>query len=143
MPILVDTNILLRVLNRDDAQHALTRNAVRSLKSRGEQNLTTLQNVSEFWNVCTRPQAARGGLGLNPEEAERRLRILERSFTVLPEPPNLYSTWRQLVVSHSILGVQVHDAKLVAAMMLHGITDILTFNGKDFARYPGINAISP
>jgi predicted nucleic acid-binding protein len=102
-----------------------------------------LQNISEFWNVCTRPQSARGGLGLTMEQAERRLRVLERIFTVLPEPSSLYSTWRQLVISHRVLGVQVHDAKLVAAMTLHGIAQILTFNGRDFARYAGITVVTP
>jgi predicted nucleic acid-binding protein len=38
-------------------------------------------------------------------------------------------------------GVQVHDARLAAAMYAHGISHILTFNGNDFRRYPGISAI--
>jgi hypothetical protein len=39
--------------------------------------------------------------------------------------------------------VQVHDARLVALMQVHGITHILTLNGADFARYPGIVPIDP
>jgi len=143
MPVLVDTNILLRVLDREDPLHESARSAVRAIKSRGEQNVTTLQNVAEFWNVCTRPVYARGGLGLTVEQAEKRLRMLERIFTVLPDLPGLYQCWRQLVVSRRVLGVQVHDAKLVAAMTLHGITQILTLNERDFSRYPGITVLAP
>ncbi|MCS6859946.1 MAG: hypothetical protein NZT92_06465 [Abditibacteriales bacterium] len=40
-------------------------------------------------------------------------------------------------------GVQVHDAYLVAAMRVHGITNLLTFNVGDFASYPGITAVHP
>jgi predicted nucleic acid-binding protein len=34
-----------------------------------------------------------------------------------------------------VSGVQVHDARLVAAMKTHGVTHILTFNVVDFQRY--------
>jgi hypothetical protein len=35
-------------------------------------------------------------------------------------------------------GVQVHDARLVAAMLVHEVTYLLTLNKRDFMRYPGI-----
>ena len=143
MAILCDSGILLRVPNRDDPLHQMVRSAVRALKAQGEQTVATLQNVSEFWNVCTRPQSARGGLGLSPEQAQKRLRLVERFAIVLPEPAGLYQRWRDLVIAHRVLGVQVHDAKLVAAMMLHQIPRILTLNPADFARYQPITAITP
>jgi predicted nucleic acid-binding protein len=61
---------------------------------------------------------------------------------VLPEPAGLYERWRELVLSHRVPGVQVHDAKLVAAMNLHGIQQILTFNGLDSSRYGDVVALS-
>jgi predicted nucleic acid-binding protein len=143
MSILLDTGVLLRVSNRDDPLHQSVRGAVRGLKECKEQVLTTLQNVSEFWNVCTRPASARGGLGLDVAQAERRLRLIERIVSVLPEPAGLYSRWREIVLSHRVLGVQVHDAKLVAAMILHGILRILTLNPADFSRYQMISTVTP
>ncbi len=38
------------------------------------------------------------------------------------------------MVRHQVSGTKVHDAKLVAAMHVHGIGKILTFNTADFAR---------
>ena len=61
------------------------RQAVRTLKTRGERIVTTSQNIAEFWNVCTRAITLRGGLGLSVEATERRLRLLERHFPVLPD----------------------------------------------------------
>ncbi|MFM6282248.1 MAG: PIN domain nuclease, partial [Dolichospermum sp.] len=55
----------------------------------------------------------------------------------------VYSEWEGLVITHSVIGINVHDAKLVAAMLVHGITHILTFNTKDFARYSEIIAVNP
>jgi predicted nucleic acid-binding protein len=82
-------------------------------------------------------------LGLSVEQTEKRLRLLERFVTVLPEPAGLYKQWRGLVLSHGVMGVQVHDAKIAAAMSLHAISQILTLNSADFTRYKFVIPISP
>jgi predicted nucleic acid-binding protein len=57
----------------------------------------------------------------------------------------VYTEWRRLVVSFEVSGMQVHDARIVAAMIVHGVTHILTFNTADFVRYStrGIVAVDP
>ena len=40
------------------------------------------------------------------------------------------------------LRVQVHDARLVATMHVHGIGNMLTLNGKDFHWLSGISVLS-
>src|SRR6266516_1154603 len=136
MLVLADTNILLRLLAPADPQRAAVRQAVRVLRARGDTLVVSPQGAAEFWNVCTRPTTARGGFGLTVPETDRRLRLIERIFRVLGDSPAAYPIWRSLIVTHSVSGVQVHDARLVAFMQAHGITHILTFNGADFARYP-------
>ncbi|ETW99939.1 MAG: hypothetical protein ETSY2_40000 [Candidatus Entotheonella gemina] len=48
-------------------------------------------------------------------------------------------------MDYSVSGVQVHDARLVAAMIMHHVTHILTLNISDFERYAseGIVAVDP
>jgi len=93
--------------------------------------------------VCTRPATSRGGFGLSAGEADRRLRLLHRLFEVYHEAPAAYRHWHDLVVKLQLTGVQVHDARIVALMLTHGITRILTFDVEDFRRYAGITALSP
>lgn len=143
MKCLVDTGVLLRLINRTHAKHHDARNALRLLKQRRESICVVSQNLAEFWNVCTRPASARGGYGFSIETTDGKLRIIERLFVLLPEASNVFSEWRALVVKHRVLGVQVHDARLVAAMKCHGIAKILTENPADFARYDGISALTP
>jgi predicted nucleic acid-binding protein len=143
MLINLDTGILLRLLDRNDPHHANIRRALRMLRLRGHEPVTSPQNLAEFWNVCTRPASARGGLGLSIKETDRRVRRIERLFRVLPDSLIAYSLWRQIVVQHAVQGVQVHDARLVAWMQAYVITHILTLNAADFARYPGITAWTP
>ena len=98
---------------------------------------------AEFWNVSTRP-ADRNGFGQTPLETDDILRRVERFFPLLPDSPEVYPKWRQLVV-HEVSGVKVHDARLVAAMISYEVTHILTFNTADFTRYTseGIVAVDP
>ena len=114
MRVLVDTGILLRAFNRSAPEQRVIFRALRKLWSENHELVTTSQNIAEFWNVSTRPAVARGGYGLSVQETERRVQLLEQLFRVLPDTPGIYPIWRQLVVRHAVLGVQVHDAKLVA-----------------------------
>jgi predicted nucleic acid-binding protein len=143
MRYLLDTGILLRVVNRADPLHASVRDAVRTLKAQGHATVAAPQNIAEFWNVCTRPSLARGGLGLTPDEAQRRLGLIERIVQILPDHPAAYGQWKVLVTAHAVMGVQVHDARLVAFMLSHGINHLLTLNAAGFARYQQLAVATP
>jgi predicted nucleic acid-binding protein len=141
MSILADTNVLLRRTQPDHPSHRLAVESVATLLAAGEPVYFTLQNISEFWNVATRP-VANNGLGFSVMLALAEVEKIERFLTVLPDSPAVYAEWKRLVVHHGVLGSKVHDAKLVAAINLHGIRKILTFNTGDFTRYD-VEAIHP
>lgn len=143
MAYLFDTNIFVRLALRNDPLRQVALEALRILRSQNEVLSVTPQVLSEFWSVASRPASARGGLGLSPIETERRVRLIERYFRLLPDSLATFQEWRQLVVAHSVKGVEVHDAKLVASMNVYGIAHLLTFNLSDFKRYQGITALSP
>ena len=69
--------------------------------------------------------------------------MIERLFVLLPDRPEIHTEWRSLVLACAVSGVQVHDARLVAAMRVHGVHRLLTLNVTDFSRYPGIVAVHP
>jgi predicted nucleic acid-binding protein len=139
---LIDSNILLRMVNPLMDQHHLCKEAAFGLHSAGCLLYYTLQNASEFWNVSTRP-VDRNGHGLSTHQTSLAWGEIERWMTLLPDNAYVYDTWRRLVASHEVLGIQVHDAKLAAAMLAHDVPCILTLNTADFIRYPGIEAVHP
>ena len=61
---------------------------------------------------------------------------LESTAAIFPE-------WLRLPERYQIVGKHAHDTRLVAAMNVHGFQSIATFNGKDFARYVGVQVLSP
>ncbi len=96
----------------------------------------------EFWNRCTRP-IDRNGYALSPQETDRRAKFFEEKLRLLPDSLAVHEEWRKLLVTYGVSGVQVHDARLAAAMRVHGVKRILTFNDRDFSRYRDIEAVHP
>lgn len=139
---LIDTNVLLRLFRPVDPQHQFIKSALRSLNGQGAGLYFSLQNIAEFWNVCTRP-AERNGYGLTISETNLCIQEIERTMTFLPDNEEVYSIWRRLVIVNHVRGVQVHDARLAAIMQAYGLTRILTLNQPDFLRYANIQAVHP
>ena len=141
MSVLVDTNVLLRRAQPDHPGHTVAVESVARLLTAVEPVYFTPQNIAEFWNVATRP-AANNGLGFSVAITLSEVSNIERTLTLLPEAPTTYAEWKRLVVEHNVLGTKVHDTRLVAAMNVHGIKRIPTFNTGDFARF-AVEAINP
>ncbi len=142
MAVLVDSNVLIFSVQQGHPWHEESIRAIERLLAAEEGVCVLLQNVAEFWNVCTRP-VDNNGLGLTPGETGRRLTQLDSILTVLHDRPAVYDRWRDLEVRYSVRGVQVHDARIAAAMQVHGIAQILTYNPRDFKRYDFISAVHP
>ena len=85
--------------------------------------LQPLHPQGEIVRGATRP-AAQNGLGLSIPHATDELMRLKSMFPLLPDTP-------------------AHDDRLVAAMQVHGLTAILTFDKTGFSRYAGIEVVHP
>jgi predicted nucleic acid-binding protein len=140
---LVDTNILLRWIREDDRDYEAVNKGMEHLLKQGDHLCYTSQNLGEFWRVCTRPVKL-NGYGLTVLETDLRANVIERTLSILPDTPEIHGEWRKLLVTYSVSGTQVHDARLVAAMKVHGVKRILTLNRTDFVRYQDIiEAVDP
>lgn len=136
MAVLLDTNILLRLLQPHHPHCASAEHALLTLRARNEVLYLTVQNLVEFWAVITRP-IDENGLGLTTEQATADVNSLKRLFVLLPEAP-LLTEWERLVAAYGVAGKSTHNAHLVAAMIVHEVKTILTFNIGDFSRYAEI-----
>jgi predicted nucleic acid-binding protein len=140
MRVLLDSNILLRLASASHPMHTHARGAVAALQRSGATIQTVPQNFYEFWVVATRPVAV-NGLGMSASEASAELTRLQSLFPILPDSPTVFTEWQSLVTVHNIVGKNAHDARLVAAMVCHGVTHIITINTSDFIRYVGITVL--
>lgn len=142
MSYLVDTNVLLRLVQKNHPMRPDARRALVTLRKQGEELCIIPQNIIEFWAVATRP-LDKNGLGLTVDEAAREIRKLKRIFKLRADLPAIFTEWEQLVAQYQVMGKQAHDTRLVAAMKAHGLSHILTFNTDDFKRFLDITPVSP
>jgi predicted nucleic acid-binding protein len=141
MVILLDTNVLLRLVQKRHPHSPVATRATNALDARNEAMVMAHQSIVEFWSVATRPLSA-NGLGFTIEDVEIELDGLKKLFRILPELP-VHEEWQRLVLQYRVSGKNVHDARLVAAMVVHGVEQILTFNGADFTRYVETSVLDP
>ena len=142
MQVLVDTCVLLRLLDVRDPKNALANECILGLHRSGHQTVIARQNVYELWVVATRPVKS-NGLGFSVEQTRLAVDKLGLLFTLLPDPASVYSDWLVLVTAYKVSGKSAHDARLAAFMLGRGIRPIVTFNAVDFKRYAGIEVIEP
>jgi predicted nucleic acid-binding protein len=134
MVILVDSNVLLRAVTRPHADYSLILSVLTSLRDQGHRLAMVPQGAYEYYVVATRP-VDQNGLGLTSAGAIQDLDELLDLFTLLRDERSVFTCWRRLIEEYSVHGKTAHDARVVAAMLRHGIAYLLTFNVSDFTRY--------
>lgn len=142
MSYLSDTNTLSALTKRQNPQYFDVRRALTVLRKQGAKLCIVPQNLIEFWAIATRPTTA-NGLGLSVIKTSLEIRKFKRYFTVYNDTPDIFAEWENLVLKHNVSGKNVHDTRLVAAMLTHNITHFLTFNVKDFERFSEITVVNP
>jgi len=100
------------------------------------------QSLYEMWVVLTRP-ASDNGIGMQPTEVKAEMDRTRRFFRFLDDNSKIFPIWETLVTQYAIKGKPAHDARLVAAMVCHGIEQLLTFNRTDFTRFTQITILEP
>jgi predicted nucleic acid-binding protein len=140
--MLVDTSVLIRTLQPHHPLYVPADRAIRLLPEQGRELHIVAQILIEFWTVATRP-TGENGLGMTAAHGSRELERIKGMFLFLPETPAIYPVWESLVIEHRVIGKPAHDARLVAAMRVHGLTSILTFDRTGFSRYPGVEVVHP
>ncbi len=139
---LLDTNVVLRFCNPSDIQHSLAVDAITYLLTQEDECLLTSQVLVELWVVATRPVEV-NGLGWTVERTRSMIDQLLNRFPLLEESAQIFPNWLDLVTTGKVMGKRTHDARIIAIMLAHGVTHLLTFNPKDFTVTPSIIVVQP
>jgi predicted nucleic acid-binding protein len=142
MRYLADTNIVSRRVLASDPQHGVVKSAVDLLFLQGETIYACPQNLMEFHALATRPVEA-NGLGMTSADARAEAQVIESVFPLLPDVASIYPNWCALIDAYGVIGRQVYDARLVAVMLAHGVSHLLTLNPAHFRHFGGITVVEP
>ncbi len=142
MIVLLDTNVLGRLTQRDHAMHPVAVAAIEQLIENGHELRVVPQVFYEFWAIATR-RILENGFGFTVEQTAREIQRFKVVFPPLRDERGILELWEKLVGQYEVRGKNSHDARLVAAMQKHGMSRLLTFNGADFRRYSEIEVLDP
>src|ERR1035438_4900903 len=80
MATLVDTNVLLRLLQPEHPQYAIASMALAGLRRQESDLCIARQNLVEFWAVATRP-VAENGLGTVKRDNDQLIKTMDKTQT--------------------------------------------------------------
>ncbi len=132
-PIFLDTNVLIRANVVTAPLHEESLTVIKNLRYSGTDLWISRQILREYTANITREQTFMKPL--SAATAVERVRYFESRFHVADE--NAHVTARLLMLMESIPlgGKQVHDANIVATMLVYGVGHLLTLNTADFTRF--------
>jgi predicted nucleic acid-binding protein len=142
MSVLLDTNVLTRLAQATHPDHPRTETAITALRRQGEALCIVPQNLYELWAVCTRPVGLNNGLGMSVDQTKSEIERVRTLFTFMPDSAAVFFEWERLVVQYGAKGKHAHDIRLIAAMSVHGIRRIFSYD-REFSRYQEIATITP
>lgn len=131
---MLDTNVLLTATDEGRAEHGQALEIVNDWPARGTTLYISGQIMREYLAVATRP-AVRNGLGLNLADGLANVHALRRRTSLLAEDGRVADRLLALLNDVACSGKQVHDANVVATMLVHGIDTVVTINLDDFVRF--------
>ena len=59
-----------------------------------------------------------------------------------PEGPGYWDTFRSLIITGNIAGARIHDARIAAVCLTHGVTELWTAD-RDFSRFLPLRTHNP
>ena len=140
--IAVDTNILVYAHRADSPFHDQARAALAQLASVGRAWGVPWPCVHEFLAVVTHPRIYVPPT--RPDVARRAVDDLMAwpRVTLLAETPDHWSRLRGLLGRVGVVGPKVHDARVAAICLGHGVDELLTAD-RDFSWFPELKTRNP
>lgn len=132
--VVLDTNVLLAATDEARAEHRVAVTWLNVWPASGVALYTSGQILREYLAVATRP-ADHNGLGLARAAAVANVRALRQRLRLLAEDGKVADRLLQMLYAVDCTGKQVHDANVVATMLVHGIDTVVTGNVDDFTRF--------
>jgi predicted nucleic acid-binding protein len=139
--VFVDTNILVYANLALSPFHVQATERLQSLTEQGIDLWISRQTLREYLAAMTRRGDLTGNVPITSLVTD--VRYFSNYFRLLED--NLLVTERLLTLMEEIPsgGKQVHDANIVATMLVYGIPQLLTHNITDFARFSGLITVLP
>lgn len=140
--IAVDTNLLVYAHRGDSQWHEPAAAAMRRLAENKAPWALPWPCVYEFLAVVTHPRIYAPPTSVPQAIAQVEAWAESPSLVWLSEGDAHWETLRQSLLASKVKGPQVHDARVAALCLRHGIRELWTAD-RDFSRFPGLRTSNP
>jgi toxin-antitoxin system PIN domain toxin len=140
--IAVDTNILVYSHRADAPFHEAALHAVRDLAENDTAWAIPWPCVHEFLAKVTHPRIFKNPTPLELAIDQLAEWLRSPSARTLGEPEGYLDVLRGTLQRSQITGAKIHDARIVAVCMAHGVDELWSAD-RDFARFPGLRVKNP
>jgi predicted nucleic acid-binding protein len=132
-PVFLDTNILIYAKTALSPLHATALGKLQGLVAAGHPLWVSRQTFREYLAVMSRPGILTAPVSMSALVAD--IRSFESQFLIAEDGPLVTTQLLALLGLVVCQGKQIHDANIVATMLVHGVTALLTHNVSDFSRF--------
>jgi uncharacterized protein len=140
--IAVDTNILVYAHRRDAAWHEQANAAVRHLAEGPGGWAIPWPCLHEFLSIVTHPRIYQPPTPLETALDQVAAWLESPSLSLLAEGPGAWERLRKVVSHGRVAGPVIHDARVAALCLLHGVRELWTAD-RDFSRFAGLSVRNP
>ena len=140
--IAVDTNLLVYSHREDSPWHAPAFEAVRGLAESRSPWAIPWPCLHEFLAIATHPRIYDPPTPPDEALAQVEAWLESPSLVLLAEGPGCWQTLRDLVAASGVRGPQVHDARVAALCLHHGVRELWTAD-RDFDRFSRLPVRNP
>lgn len=137
----VDTNVLVYAFFKDSPFHDPARTAIAELAQSPAAWAIPWPCIHEFYAVATNPKTfPNPGL---PAQARAQIDawLSSPSLQLLAEAAGHWAALDAMLVSARVAGPAVHDARIAALCLTHGVSELLTLD-RDFSRFADLKVRS-
>jgi toxin-antitoxin system PIN domain toxin len=140
--IAIDTNILVYAHRRDSEWHEPAAALIKRLAENRVEWAVPWPCIHEFLAIVTHPRIYDPPSTTAQAAGQVSVWLDAPSLVVLTETSDHWSTLCDLLLQGKIQGPQVHDARVAALCLAHGVTELLTAD-RDFGRFSMLTARNP
>jgi toxin-antitoxin system PIN domain toxin len=140
--IAVDTNLLVYAHRRDAPLHAAAAATLRNLAQSPSPWAIPWPCVHEFLAIATHPRIYDPPTPLEGALDQVAAWIASPSLVLLGEGPHHWPTLHALLREGRIAGPRVHDGRIAALCLAHGVRELWTAD-RDFGRFPALTCHNP
>jgi toxin-antitoxin system PIN domain toxin len=140
--IAVDTNILVYAHREDSPFHETAFRRVCELAEGLAAWAIPWPCLHEFLAIATHPRIYAPPTPLAKALDQVDAWLESPSLTMLAESAAHWTTLRALLARGRILGPQVHDARVAALCLQHGVRTLWSAD-RDFSRFSGLSVVNP